>query len=40
MCNKGMVFGGGQQYGVAGMSYQHIADIRRPKIASSSKLNI
>lgn len=35
--NIGMAFGGGNKYGVAGMSYQDIGEIKGPKLSSLRK---
>jgi hypothetical protein len=35
--NIGMVFGGGKKYGMAGMSYQEISEIKGPKLSSLRK---
>jgi len=36
--NKNLSFGGGQKYGITGMSYQHFEDLGRAKMASQSRL--
>ena len=36
--NIGLAFGGGNKYGVAGMSYQGIGEMRGPKLTSLRKV--
>lgn len=36
--NIGLAFGGGSKYGVAGMSYQDIGEMRGPKLTSLKKV--
>jgi hypothetical protein len=36
--NIGLAFGGGNKYGVAGMSYQDIGEMRGPKLTSLRKV--